>query len=171
MLARLAASALRAWAWDAPGTQAVQARKVPACKKLGTCHSDDGMVFLKRGGCQLSKDPLFSMLIREWGPEVPCWAGDGEGVNRQTRFGCDLHVVVLRCARDACFWRQGAPARRGRIVDWYDSHNAAPIKQQKRSSKATHVGAQGRSVVAGLVSAYRLSFRNGRTPKRLASGL
>lgn len=50
------ASPLRAFAlraWDAPGSQAVQSRKVPVSKEilLGRYHSD-GMVFLKVGRCQ-----------------------------------------------------------------------------------------------------------------------
>lgn len=85
-------SALRAW--DAPGSQAVQARKVPVSQKtlLGGYHGD-GMVFLKVGRCQ---ETLCPQCWSRMGPQAPCW--QGRMSCGPTRSGCGCHTVLLMCA-------------------------------------------------------------------------
>lgn len=111
---------------------------------------------------------MFSILVANGGPKIPkgplYW--QGRRSYGPTRFGYACHTVLLMCTRDPDFGAQ---------LDEEESWSGMiaimrhPFKQQKRSSKASDLGAHGRSVVAGLVSAYRLSFRNGRPPIDLAS--
>lgn len=77
----------------------MQARKVPACKMLGTVQ----MVwcFSRQEGV---KRPFVPNAGREWGPKVPCW--QGRRCCGPTRFGCGCHTVVLICTRDASFGAQ-----------------------------------------------------------------
>lgn len=138
------------------------ARKVPACDGLGT---------IQMVRCFSSEEGVKRPFVLNAGPRMgPRHPLLGRGWRRScgpTRLGCGCQIVVLMCARDASFGARARNSTRKNRRRWYDSHNAAPIKQQKRSSKATHRGAQGRSMVAGLVSAYRLSFRNGSIPHRV----
>ena len=82
----LTAPALRSW--DAPGSQAVQARKLPVSQDAR--YHTDGMVFLKVGRCQGVKRPFVLNTGREWGPRHP--VGRGEGIAGQQ----DLAAAVTR---------------------------------------------------------------------------
>lgn len=90
------------------------------------------------------------------GPQTPCW--QGRSSCGPTRFGCGCHTVVLMCTRDASFGAQlEEESWTGMIAVMRH-----PFSIKSGAPQAAHRGAQGRSMVAGLVSAYRLSFRNGR---------
>lgn len=74
--------------------------------------------------------------------------------------------MVLICTRDASFGAQLDEEESWTGMMAVMQH---PFSSKSGALQAAHRGAQGHSVVAGLVSAYRLSFRNGR-PMKLANG-
>lgn len=137
--------------------QAVQARKLPVSNILLGRYHTDGMVFLKVGRCQ---ETLCPQRWSRMGPQAPRW--QGRRSYGPTRFGCGCHTVVLMCTRDASFGAQLDEEESWTGMIAVMQH---PFSSKSGAPPAAHRGAQGRSVVAGLVSAYRLSFRNGRPHK------
>jgi hypothetical protein len=102
-----------------PGTQAVQARKVPACKMPGTVryHTHVSRYLLTDAMSCLSREqgvnrPYALKGGREWGPKVPCCQG-GMGTGQQ-----DLVAAVTQLC-----WRALVTASFGAQLDEEDSWN------------------------------------------------
>lgn len=114
------------------------------------------MVFFKVGRCQ---ETLCPQCWSRMGPQEP--SRQGRRSCGPTTFACGCHTVVLMCTRDASFGAQLDEEESWTGMIAVMQH---PLSSKSGAPQAAHRGVQGRSVVAGLVSAYRLSFRNERHP-------